>query len=116
MKDRRIKRSADRSEALQFLVECVADRSRASSAVLVDDSGRIVAGMGMPGEVMGLARAARRVAWGTAAEADLDAVGGHRDVTARTVSTGAGTFHLAAVCDRLASVGDAARAVARIVG
>ena len=116
MDERRIKRSADREEALQYLVEAVADRSGVRALVLVDDSGSIVAGMGLPGELRGLAGAARDVAWGRASLAQIDAAarrGG--DVTARSVATRDGMMYFAALGDRVTGVGDAVRAVQRIL-
>jgi len=115
MQDRRSKRSTDRDEALQYLVESVADRSGVRALVLVDDAGRIVAGMGMPAEVVGLARTARDVAWRRASPADVDdATHGH-DVTARTVATRDGMLYFAALGDRMNGLGDAVRAVHRIL-
>jgi hypothetical protein len=115
MIERRTKRSAERDEALQFLVEAVADRSDVPALVLVDDAGRIVAGMGMPKDVVGLARTAREVAWGYATAVDIDTATGGRDVTTRSVATRDGTLYFAALGDRVASVGDAVRAVQRIL-
>ena len=115
MMDRRTKRSADREEALQFLVESVADRSGVRALVLVDDAGRIVAGLGMPDEVVGLARAARDVAWGRASESQVDAMTGGRDVTARTVATRDGMLYFAALGEQMRGLGDASHAVRRIL-
>jgi hypothetical protein len=119
MDERRIKRSADRDEALQYLVETVADRSGVRALVLVDDLGRIVAGMGVPNDLSGLARAARDVAWGRASLAQVDAIGAvarsGSDVTARSVATRDGMLYFAALGDRVAGVGDAVRAVQRIL-
>jgi hypothetical protein len=116
MDERRTKRSAERGEALQYLVETVADRSGVRALVLVDDSGRIVAGMGLANEVRGLARAARDVAWGRASVAQVDAVARRgADVTARSVATRDGMMYFAALGDRMAGVGDAVRAVQRIL-
>jgi hypothetical protein len=115
MIDRRTKRSASPDEALQFLVESVADRSAARALVLTDDAGRIVAGTGMPDDVVGLARAARDVAWGRASASDVDAFTGGSDVTARPVATRDGMLYFAALGDRMAGVGDAVRAVRRIL-
>jgi hypothetical protein len=115
MTERRYKRSADRVEALQFLVESVADRSSVPALVLVDDAGRIVAGMGMPKEVAGLARAAREVAWGRSSPAALDRTTAGKDVTARSIATRDGMLYVAALGDRMTAVGDAVRAVQRIV-
>ena len=115
MNDRRTKRSANRDEALQFLVESVADRSGVRALILVDDAGRIVAGMGMPNEVVGLARTARDVAWRRASAADVDSATPGHDVTARPVATRDGMLYFAALGDRMAGLGDAMRAVHRIL-
>jgi hypothetical protein len=116
MHERRIKRSAARGEALQYLVESVADRSGVRALVLVDDGGHIVAGMGLANEVTGLALAARDVAWGRASLAQVDAIGrSGSDVTARSVATRDGMLYFAALGDRVAGVGDAVRAVQRIL-
>lgn len=114
--ERRIKRSGDRTEALQYLVETVADRSRAKALVLVDDAGRIVAGMGRPCDVTGLAGTARDVAQKRATVAQIDAAIRGGDVTARRLPTGEGTLYLAAIGDRMSGVGEAMRAVNRILG
>jgi hypothetical protein len=115
MLDRRTKRSHERVEALQYLIEAIADRSGVRALVLVDDFGRIVAGMGIPRDVAGLAVTARAVAWRRASEIDLDALTRGSDVTARPVATREGMLYFAALGDRLAGVGDAVRAVHRIL-
>jgi len=115
MIERRTKRSRVQGEALQFLVEAVADRSDVSALVLLDDAGRIVAGMGMPDDVVGLVRGARDIAWDRATAVDVDAVTGGRDVTTRAVTTRDGVMRLAALGDRVTAVGDAVRAVQRIL-
>jgi hypothetical protein len=114
MIERRVKRSLDRSEALQYLVETVADRSGVRALVLVDNTGSIMAGMGMPAEVTGLAQTARDVAWRRASPADIDAATRGHDVTARTVATRDGLVYFGALGDGMAGVGDAVRAVQRI--
>jgi hypothetical protein len=113
--ERRLKRSGDRTEALQYLVETVAHRSRAKALVLVDDAGHIVVGMGRPSEVTGLAGTARDVAHRRASVAQIDAATRGGDVTARSLSTREGTLYLAALGDRMSGVGDAVRAVNRIL-
>ena len=113
--DRRAKRSAHPEEALQFLVEAVADRSRAP-VVLVDGRGHIVAGTGMPGEVAGLATAARDVGQRRATPETVDAATGGADVSARSFATRTGTLTFAALSERWTGVGDAVRAVQRILG
>jgi hypothetical protein len=116
MIERRMKRSTGRSEALQYLVETVADRSGVRALVLVDEAGHIVAGMGMPPDLRGLARTAREVAWRRASPADVDAATRGHDVTARTVATREGLVYFAALGDAMSGVGDAVRAVQRIFG
>ncbi len=107
MMERRTKRSADRDEALQLLVESVADRSGARALVLMNEAGRIVAGMGMPDDVMTLARTAREGAWGSLA--------GASPCTARAMATPEGMIYLAALGNCVAGVGDAVHAVQRIL-
>jgi len=114
--DRRAKRSGDRAEALQYLVEAVADRSGAQALVLVDDAGRIVAGMGSPSEVTGLAGTARDVARQRATLEQIEWATRGADVTARGLPTCEGPLYLAALGDRMKGVGDAVRAVRRILG
>jgi hypothetical protein len=113
--DRRIKRSADRVEALQYLVESVADRSGVRALVLVDEGGRVVAGTGLPGDVVGLLRAAREVASGRATPEAIDAATDGRDVSARSFGTGRGPLVFAALSERMVGLGDAVRAAQRIV-
>ena len=113
MDDRRLKRSEERTEALQYLVEAVADRSGARALVLLDDAGRIVAGTGMPQEVVSLARAARDVAWRRATPDMLSSIA--HDVTARPVATPEGMLYFAALSERMSGIGDAVRAVPRIL-
>jgi hypothetical protein len=115
MIERRMKRSTERTEALQYLVETVADRSGAKALVLVDDIGHVVAGMGMPTDVAGLAHTARDVAWRRASPAAIDQATGGRDVTARTVATRDGPLYFAALGNGMAGVGEAVRAVQRIL-
>jgi hypothetical protein len=114
MFERRSKRSVERVEALQYLVEAVADRSGVRALVLVDDAGQIMAGMGGPREVVGLARTARDVAWRRISPVEVDAATRAGDVTARPVATPDGMLYFAALGDRVAGVGDAVRAVQRI--
>jgi hypothetical protein len=115
MLDRRSKRSNTRVEALQFLIESVADRSGVRALVLVDDFGRIVAGMGVPRDIAGLAVTARAVAWMRASEVDLDQLTRGSDVTARPVATREGMLYFAALGDRVAGIGDAVKSVHRIL-
>ncbi|HEY5145622.1 MAG TPA: hypothetical protein VII82_02600 [Polyangiaceae bacterium] len=93
----------------------MADRSGVRALVLVDDFGRIVAGMGVPRDVAGLAVTARSVAWKRASADDIDSVTRGADVTARTVATTEGMLYFAAMGDRVSGVGDAVKAVRRIL-
>lgn len=111
--ERRTKRSETRIEALQYLVETVADRSGVRALVLVDDNARILAGMGPACDLGGLASAAIDVAWQR--PTDMAKLGATHDVTARAVATREGMLYLGALGDRVAGVGDAVRAVQRIV-
>jgi hypothetical protein len=113
--ERRTKRSECRTEALQYLVETVADRSKVRALVLVDDDGHILAGMGPAGDLGSLATAAIDVAWQRVTPATLPSIGASNDVTARAVATREGMLYLGALGDRVAGVGDAVRAVQRIV-
>jgi hypothetical protein len=115
MIDRRMKRSADREEALQYLVESVADRSGVRALVLLDDAGRIVAGTGMPDEIVGLRETARDVAWRRASVARVDRATRGSDVTARPIATREGMLYFAALGDRMVGLGDAVSAVQRIL-
>ncbi len=115
MFERRQKRSTDRIEALQMLVETVADRSRVRALILADDAGRIVAGMGPPSDLRGLARTGRDVAWKRASTRDVDSTARGADVTARSIATRDGMLYLAAMGDHVTGVGDAVRAVQRIL-
>jgi len=112
MQERRTKRSETREEALQYLVEAVADRSEVDAVVLVDDTGHIVAGTGMPIDVRDLARVARPIARGDRGAIDR-LIDGY-DVMARGVSVGETTLYFAALGTRVRKMTDAARAVERI--
>jgi hypothetical protein len=114
MQDRRAKRSDDRSEALQFLVETVADRSELRALVLVDDEGRIVAGMGMPWDLVGLARLARPIARREPC-LDLGDVTRSSDATSRGFVAGGRALYFAALGDRIRGLGQAMRGVERIL-
>jgi hypothetical protein len=113
MVDRRQKRSAEREEALQYLVEAVADRSDVRSVALIDGDNRIVAGMGMPDDLAALARVAGAVARGDACE-DLESATAGTDLLTRGVSVAGRTLYLAALGTRVRRMSDAAGAVARI--
>src|SRR6476620_4431502 len=74
--ERRTKRSEDREEALQYLVEALADRSEVDAVLLMNDEGHIVAGMGKPKEIKGLAKIAVPVVKGeTCGDFDTETAG-----------------------------------------
>jgi hypothetical protein len=114
--ERREKRSTDSAEALQFLVEKVADRSGAPALVLVDDGGRIVAGTGMPDEVLGLAQVARDVGHRRASAHDVEVATHGGDVAARSFAAGERSLTFAALTERMRGLGEAIQAVRRILG
>ena len=91
------------------------DTRKVGRVTIVRCNGRIVAGMGMPDEVMGLARTARDVAWGRATAAQVDKATRGRDVTARSVATPQGMLYFAALGERMTGLGDATHAVRRIL-
>ena len=72
----------------------------ASGLVLVDDDGRILAGMGPAGDLGGLATAAIDVAWQRATPANMPKVGASYDVTARAVATRDGMLYFGALGTR----------------
>ncbi len=113
MMERRSKRSPDRDLALQFLVEALADRSAARAVALVSHDGTLLAGVGMPGDLRGLAKLARPVAEGDD-HPELDAITGDTDVfSRRVVMHGEGAF-VAALGTRLRRFQDTIDGVARI--
>jgi hypothetical protein len=112
--DRRNKRSQDREEALQYLVEALADRSEVEAVVLVDDEGHIVAGMGMPNEVRGLAKIAAPVVRGEGSELFEWATRG-TDFFGRQIPLAAGPLYLAALGTRVRKMHEAVYAIERIL-
>jgi hypothetical protein len=113
MIERRTKRSAEREEALQYLIEAVADRSDVHAIALVSDEGRILAGTGVPRDLAGLARIAGPVARREKCE-ELERATEGTDVMVRAFAVGATTLYLAALGERVMRMGDALRAVERI--
>ena len=115
MIERRNKRSEDREEALQFLMEALADRSPEVAAVaLIDGAGKIVAGTGMPQELVGLAKIAGPLARGEAAP-EFDEVTEGTDLLMRDFKVGEDAFVLAALGTRVRRMHDCVRGVSRIL-
>ena len=114
MNERRTKRSRVADEALQYLVEAIADRSDVRAVALVDGGGRIVAGCGLPRDLVGLAKLAGPVARAQSSACFEDVTRG-TDYFARDVSAGRGTMYLTALGTRVRRMRDAALAIARIV-
>ena len=112
--ERRTKRSEDREEALQYLVEALADRSEVDAVVLVNDAGRIVAGMGMPGQIRGLATIAAPVVRGEGSELFEWATRG-TDFFGRQIRLSSGPLYLAAIGARVRKMHEAVYAVERIL-
>jgi hypothetical protein len=61
MIERRTRRSSSRDEALQLLVETIAERGGGRGVALVDDRGLLLAGAGRTREMWGLARCVSRI-------------------------------------------------------
>jgi hypothetical protein len=91
----------------------VADRNGARALVLLDDAGHILAGMGPPPDVAGLARTARNVVWRRASRAEIEAL--PCDVSARSIATRDGMLYFGAMGDGVSGLGEAARAIQRIL-
>ena len=113
MFEQRTKRSEVREEALQYLIEAVADRSEVRCAAIIDAKRRVVAGTGMPRDLVELAKVARTIARGGIAgiEAYLDA---EDDVIAREVDVNGETLVLAAFGTKVRKMPAAVEAIARI--
>jgi hypothetical protein len=113
--ERRTKRSQDRQEALQYLVEALADRSQVEAVTLVDDDGRIIAGMGMPNAVRGLAKIAAPTVRGEGSDLFESATSG-TDFFGRRIDVGSRPLYLAALGSRVRKMHEAVYAITRIVG
>jgi hypothetical protein len=113
MDNRRNKRSTERTEALQYLMESLADRSEVHAVALVDEHGRIVAGMGMPRELAGLAKIARGGIRREPSD-DFEEITRGTDFFGREISLEDGPVFLAALGTRVRKMSDAAAAVDRI--
>ncbi len=111
--DRRIKRSENREEALQYLMEAVHDRSEVEAVALVDHDGRILAGTGFGHDLVGLALLSRSLLRGEEI-ADLEPLTGGHDLMARAIASPAGPLCLAALGECVRKMPDAARAIERI--
>jgi hypothetical protein len=112
--DRRSKRSHDREEALQYLIEALADRSQVEAVLLVDDEGRIVAGMGMPNEVQKLAQIAIPAVRGEETPLFEDATR-DTDFFGREIPVEEGSLYLVALGSRVCKMHEAVYGVTRIL-
>jgi hypothetical protein len=112
--DRRIKRSEDRQEALQYLVEALVDRSEVEAVVLLDEAGSIVAGVGTPERVRTLARIAVPVVEGQACDLFEEATTG-TDFFGRRLESGTGAHYLALLGERVRKMHDAVAGIGRIL-
>jgi hypothetical protein len=112
--DRRIKRSQDREEALQYLIEALADRSQVEAVLLVNEEGRVVAGMGMPREVRNLAQIAVPAVRGKESEL-FESVTRGTDFFGREIPVHDGSLYLVALGTRVCKMHEAVYAVTRIL-
>jgi hypothetical protein len=110
MLERRSKRSHSPDEALQFLIESLADRSEVRAVALVNERGRILAGTGSAPDLRGLARLAGPIE----DHEDFEEVTRGTDLFARPVPFATGTAYLAALGTRMRRLGDAVNGIARI--
>ena len=108
MVERRVKRSGERDEALQYLVEAVADRSPVRAVALVDGAGKIVAGTGFARDLVGLARIAGHVARGEPCP-EMESVTEGTDILVRAVWARGEPHYLAALGDRVVRMVEAGR-------
>jgi hypothetical protein len=113
--ERRIKRSEQPEEAIQLLLESLADRSEARAVALVNGNKRILAAAGKPWDIADLREVAAPVARGEECRA-IEKLDPSTDVFSRPVTVGASTVYLAAMGTRMRRFGEAAVAVSRIVG
>jgi hypothetical protein len=112
--ERRVKRSAQPEEAIQFLLESLADRSEARAVALVNGHKRVLAAAGQPWDIADLREVAEPVALGEECRA-VEKLDSSTDVFSRPVKVGASTVYLAAMGTRMRRFGEAALAVTRIV-
>jgi len=112
--DRRMKRSQDREEALQYLIEALADRSQVEAVLLVNEEGHIVAGMGMPGEVRKLAQIAVPAVRGEEAEL-FESLTRGTDFFGREIPVVEGSLYLVALGTRVGKMHEAVYGVTRIL-
>ena len=112
--DRRTKRSQDREEALQYLIEALADRSQVEAVLLVNDEGRIVAGMGMPNEVRKLAQIAIPAVRGEETEL-FESATHDTDFFGREIPVDDGSLYLVALGTRVCKMHQAVYGVTRIL-
>lgn len=113
-RERRVRRSGERGEALLHLLEAVRERSSVTSIAVVDARGGIVSGTGHARELAVLSAVAANVAAGVVTElCERLTVG--TDVVATAVTTDTGKVYLAALGERVGRMSDAARGVARIL-
>ncbi len=94
-------------------MESLADRSEVHAVALVDEEGRIVAGMGMPNELAGLAKIARG---GIRREPSdqFEEVTRGTDFFGKEIPLAGGRVFLAALGRRVRKMSDAAVAIDRI--
>jgi hypothetical protein len=118
MTERRTKRSPRPDEALQLLIEALADRSDVRAVALVNARGRVLAAAGAPTDIAGVARLARPIADGEE-HPEFDAITEDTDFFTRKVEVEAvgvsSTVYLAALGTRLRRMQDTVNGIGRIV-
>lgn len=115
MNDRRVRRSREKQEALNLLLEAVRERSPISSIALVDGRGSIVSGVGSDRELSILGAVARPVACGVVSDLAKRLTEG-TDVLARVVALRGETMYLAALGEKVPRMHEVAQGAVRILG
>jgi hypothetical protein len=112
--ERRTRRSANKSEALQLLLAAVRRRSAITSIAVVDSRGRVIAGDGPGRELFALGSIAAPASRGALDDACARLIA-DTDVLSCPLDIEGSRLYLAALGERVTRMPDAARGVARIL-
>lgn len=112
--ERRHRRSADKDQALGFLLESVMTRSDVSAMAIVDARGFVVAGKGTDQELVILGTVAAPVAAGIVSRTCERLTEG-TDVISKKMSCPGGPLYMAALGNRVSRMNDAVCGALRIL-
>jgi hypothetical protein len=113
--ERRIRRSHNGPEALQYVLEALYDRSDARAVALIDTNGQVIAGTGTWKDLQGLATITPALDRGKSCE-QFEAATEGTDYFSSRIGVTDRTVYLAALGTRLRRLHDAIRGVLRILG